>query len=259
MNLDFSKLFHSASKDLNGKDGAQIPSDPGKWPDALKVVSYKTYPRFRTIPLPDSTAHADMFNVMRARRSYRDFAGDASISASDLSVLLRHSCGITQSTADHNPRRAQPSGGARYPIEAYLIFFRDTDAIAAGVYHYNAREHGLDVLWERPFSSVDIADLFAYAWVSKAVGAIVLTAVFERSRMKYGERAYRLALIEAGHIGQNVYLSAEALGLGCCGLSGTFDAQVEKLLDVDGVTESVVYALAIGRNGSPSTLIPTNT
>ena len=77
--------------------------------------------------------------------------------------------------------------------------------------------------------------------------AIIMTAVFDRSQMKYGERGYRYMLIEAGHVGQNFCLTAEALGLKCSALGGTHDEPIERLLDIDGVTESVMYALAIGK------------
>ena len=73
-----------------------------------------------------------------------------------------------------------------------------------------------------------------------------MTAVFSRNQMKYGERGYRYVLLEAGHIGQNMYLNAAALSLKCCALGGTIDSKLEKFLDIDGITESVVYAVAFG-------------
>jgi SagB-type dehydrogenase family enzyme len=74
-----------------------------------------------------------------------------------------------------------------------------------------------------------------------------MTDVFWRNQNKYGERGYRYILLEAGHIGQNIYLVSEALGLKCCALGGTRDENLEELVDIDGVTESVVYALAVGK------------
>ena len=64
---------------------------------------------------------------------------------------------------------------------------------------------------------------------------------------KYGKLGYRYILLEAGHIGQNMYLVSEALGLKCCALGGTRDENLEKLIDIDGVTEAVVYGFAVGR------------
>ena len=103
------------------------------------------------------------------------------------------------------------------------------------------------MLWDREFSDEDMGQLFTYPWVKDAAIGFVMTAVFWRNRNKYGERGYRYVLHEAGHIGQNVYLVSEALGLKCCALGGTRDENLEKFIDIDGVTESVVYALALGK------------
>ena len=67
--------------------------------------------------------------------------------------------------------------------------------------------------------------------------------------MKYGERGYRFILQESGHIAQNVYLLCEALGLKCCALGGfrISDEQIEKFLGIDGLTESIVYTLVVGK------------
>ncbi|OGJ54835.1 hypothetical protein A2880_02980 [Candidatus Peribacteria bacterium RIFCSPHIGHO2_01_FULL_49_38] len=73
--------------------------------------------------------------------------------------------------------------------------------------------------------------------------AVIITAVFSRTINKYGDRGYRNILIEAGHVGQNLYLVSESLGLKCTAIAGTKDEEIERFLDIDGVTESVVYAL----------------
>lgn len=75
----------------------------------------------------------------------------------------------------------------------------------------------------------------------------LMTAVFHRNQVKYGERGYRYILIETGHIGQNLYLVSEAAGIKCRALGGTRDENIEKLLDIDGIGESVVYAVAVGK------------
>jgi len=73
------------------------------------------------------------------------------------------------------------------------------------------------------------------------------TAVFERCRWKYGERAYRYVYLDAGHIAQNLALAAVSLGLGSCQIAATFDDEVNELLGVDGEEESVLYMSVIGR------------
>jgi SagB-type dehydrogenase family enzyme len=245
MYMDFSGLFHRSSKDLSGGGTVRIPQDETQWPEEWSTAYYKAYPRLAKIPLPATSPSSDFFEHIRTRHTDRRFRKDA-LTPERLSTLLKYSCGITHEYPDWNPRRAQPSGGARYPIEAYPVLFRDAGTIPAGVYHYNIKEHALDMLSERPFSNDDIAQLATYPWVEDASMLLILTAVFWRSQMKYGERGYRYVLLEAGHIGQNVYLTSMALGLKCCGLGGTRDENIEKILGVDGVDESLVYALVVG-------------
>lgn len=242
--IDFSKLFHQSSKDHTQGGAVRIPEKLKDWPQEWKTTYYKTYPRFKKIELPEVERSADFFSLVKKRKSERDFR-KLPVDIEALSTLLQYSCGVTK-TGTNGHSRAQASGGGRFPIEIYPIVFRGSEALRSGLYHYNVREHALDVLWQRPFADEQIKELFTYEWVQDASAVILMTAVFYRNQMKYGERGYRYILLEAGHIGQNIYLNAAALGLKCCALGGTRDENLEKLLGIDGVAESVVYAVALG-------------
>ncbi len=245
MYIDFSRLFHQSSKDLRGGGTVNIPADDTKWPEEWKTTYYKTYPRLKKIALGESAPPADFFDLVRTRITDRRFSKTA-LSFEKLSTFLKYSCGITQPGDTWNSRRAYPSGGARYTLEAYPLIFKDVEGIPAGAYHYNVKEHALETLAARPFSDEDIARLVTYPWVQQASALIVITAVFWRAQAKYGERGYRYILLEAGHMGQNMYLVSTALGLKCSGLGGTHDTNIESLLQIDGFDESLVYALAVG-------------
>lgn len=246
MNLpDFSKIFHQFSKD-QGRHRPAIPADSKDWPEEWKTTYFKTYPRFPKINLDNNPPIADFFGLISNRQSRRNFTR-TQITKHDLAILLEYSCGETEMLTNDRRRRAQASAGARFPIEVYPIVFRSGKDLKAGLYHYNVKDHALDVLWDREFSDDDIGKLFTYPWVKDAAVGIVMTAVFWRNQNKYGERGYRYVLLEAGHIGQNIYLVSEALDLKCCALGGTRDENLEKLIDIDGVTESVVYGLAVGK------------
>lgn len=242
---DLSQIFHQSSKD-NKRGHPPIPDDNNKWPTEWKTTYYKSYARFPKVDLSDNPIKADFFNLIKQRRSQRDF-NRGSISKDELSLLLKYSCGNTQPMGNGRYHRAQASGGARFPIEVYPIVFRGSNDLKAGLYHYDVKNHSLDTLWGREFSDEDIHGIFSYPWVKDATLGIVMTAVFWRNQNKYGERGYRYILLEAGHIGQNFYLVSEALGLKCCALGGTRDKDLEKLIDIDGISESVVYGLAIGK------------
>lgn len=248
MDIDLSKIFHQSSKD-HSKGRPSIPEKYEDWPEEWKTTYYKAYPRLPKIDLGDPGTRklpANFFDLIEKRQSRRDFTRK-SVTKRELSILLKYSCGITGSLVEDRFRRAQPSGGGRYPIEVYPIVFRSGDDMKSGLYHYNIKDHQLDVLWDREFSDEEIDQLFTYSFVKNAALSIVMTAIFWRNQNKYGERGYRMILQESGHIGQNVYLISEALDLKCVALSGTWDENLEKLIDIDGVTESVIYALAVGK------------
>ena len=222
----------------------KIPLDKGEWPAEWSVISYKNYPRFEKIPLGNTPITGDLFDAIRKRTSQRDFSRKP-LSKEQLSTLLKYACGIV-SEAGAGHHRAQPSGGGRYPIEVYPVVFAGSSEIPAGLYHYGVKRHELDVLWQRSFTKEDIAAFFTYPWAQDATLGLFLTAVFNRNQIKYGERGYRQILIEAGEIVQNIYLVSTALGLQCCAIDGVREPDIEKLLDVDGITESVVVSLVLG-------------
>src|SRR3989338_312818 len=244
MYIDFSSLFHQSSKDRSGQGSVKIPLDKGEWPAEWSVISYKNYPRFEKIPLGNTPITGDLFDAIRKRTSQRDFSRKP-LSKDQLSTLLKYACGIV-SEAGAGHHRAQPSGGGRYPLEVYPVVFAGSDEVPSGLYHYGVKRHELDVLWQRAFTKEDIAAFFTYPWAQDATLGLFLTAVFNRNQMKYGERGYRQILIEAGGIVPNIYLVSTAPGLKCCAIDGVREPDIEKLLDVDGITESVVTSLVLG-------------
>ncbi len=246
MEPDYSRLYHRSSQS-HAKGHPAYSNDPKEWPEEWLTTYYKTYPRFERIPLDVMRPEAaDFFTLVSERKSRRDFTKEA-ISLRDLSILLKFACGTTTPLGDGTFRRAHPSAGGRFPLEVYPIALRDEGDMRAGLYHYNVQEHSLETLWARAFYDGEVDQLFSYDWVKKASVVFIMTSVFARTQNKYGERGYRYILLEAGHIAQNVYLIAEALGIKCTALVGTRDEKLEKLLDIDGVGESVVYAVALGR------------
>lgn len=245
MSTDFSKLFHQSSKVR--RNGPYISLNSDDWPAEWKTIYYKNYERFPSIALKHDLKSIDFFELVSRRKTQRDFT-QTPFSLDEISTLLKYSCGEARvvDVNENKKHRTHPSAGARFPIEIYLVIFIGNDDLKPGLYHYNIKSHALDVLWERKFSPEDIDGLFTYPWVKNASMAIVMTAVFWRNQNKYGERGYRYILLEAGHIGQNFYLASTALGLKCCALGGTKDEELEKLIDIDGVTESLVYSLVVG-------------
>jgi SagB-type dehydrogenase family enzyme len=135
-------------------------------------------------------------------------------------------------------------------MEIYLGVL-DSNDLAPGAYHYDVRHHRLEMLPGR----TDISGLRDTIFVTEAAESasmfIVVTAVFGRSRIKYSERAYRFALMEAGHIMQNVALTCTSLSIGFCPFGGFVDDEVNALLGLDGLDEAALYLGTLGTVTSP--------
>ncbi len=191
-----------------------------------------------SLPAPRLEGSLSVEEALARRRSVREF-GDAALTAAQLSQLLWAAQGIT---AQAEGLRTAPSAGALYPLELYVAV-DDVADIPAVVYRYTPTQHRLGTvltgsvrpkLWRAALSQSAVAD---------APATIAVAAVFARTTRKYGERGRRYVYMEAGHAAQNVYLQAEALGLGTV-VIGAFD---------DGVVHDV---LAMGSDEEPLYLMP---
>lgn len=247
MSLFFYHYHHRSADHIAGRTIHPLPSHEF-WPKEWKTISYKSYQGVPVVLLPQAFPSTNFFDLVSERKSVRG-AHKAGISILDLSVILKYSCGLQDvaRNADGVKFRAQPSGGARFPLEVYVVLLKKENEIASGVYHYGVKNHSLNTLRVCNFSSEDIASLFTYQWANNCSAALIITGIFHRSAMKYGERAYRYAMLEAGHIGQGVYLAGAARDVGVTGMGGTCDEALHKLLDIDGGQESLVYALMLSK------------
>lgn len=206
---------------------------------------YKVYPDSKRIFLlePDIHSEKTLDEIFKKRRSIRSFS-NIPVSKKQLSYLLWASTGIQREESGHEFRTA-PSAGALYPIETYLVV-NNVEDVPKGIYHYNIRGHYLEELKTGDYSW-DIAKA-ALEQEMCAVAAVVFiwTAIFQRSKCKYGQRAYRYIYLDAGHIAQNLALAAVDLGLGSCQVGAFYDDEVNTIIDVDGVDESVIYMSVVG-------------
>jgi SagB-type dehydrogenase family enzyme len=131
-------------------------------------------------------------------------------------------------------------------VETYVVIHA-VEGIEPGVYHYGVERHELDQLKIGDFRAEITQAALDQEMASRANVVFVWTAVFERSKWKYRQRAYRYIYLDAGHIAQNVAIGAVALGLGSCQIAALYDDEANALLGVDGLEESTIYMTAIGR------------
>lgn len=91
-------------------------------------------------------------------------------------------------------------------------------------------------------------ELTGQKWAENASCIIAITAVFGRTKIKYGgDRGYRYCLLDCGHLAQNILLTCTYLNLKGCPIGGFSDKQINDFLDLDGVNEAALYLIAIGR------------
>ena len=182
--------------------------------------------------------------MLSRRRSERDFI-DSPLTYNELGLLIFAIQGVTAKNAGYLFRTA-PSAGALYPIETYFLANR-VETLPRGIYHLNIVENCLELIRKQDLSKELTDAALGQSMVSKSAVTFIWTAIPGRSKWKYKERAYRYIYLDAGHIGQNLYLASTALNLGCCTIGAFFDDEANKILGIDGFNETAVYMGVVGR------------
>ena len=221
----------------------------------LMLKGKKSYPIASKIKLksPEDSRKVSLEDILFKRRSTRSFSKKA-IPLAKLSALLTLSYGVTGTSSITSNReihsyglRSAPSAGALYSCELYLVALHVMD-LEKGVYHYLPEASEL----ERLKSNGNLPELIHESIIDPQQFkhwsvALIISGRFIKAVTKYGERGYRYVLLDAGHIGQNIYLVATALKLGVVGVCGFYDDRVNSLLSLDGQNESSLYIMLLGQ------------
>jgi len=211
----------------------QKPVDP----DAERIDLPAADPALATTP--------DLFACVAERRSRRTYA-DEPITLAELAFLLWATQGVRDLPRGAPALRTAPSGGARHPFETYVAATR-VEGLAAGIYRYLPLTHQLVFVSapdELPARLVDAS--CGQKWIGDAAAVVLWACLPYRSEWRYHRDAAKLCLLDAGHVCQNLYLAAEALGLGVCGIGAYDQSAVDKLLGIDGSDEFAVYYCPVG-------------
>ena len=244
-------FFHTRTRDVafatTRQAARHAKSQAEQWPMPPVV---KRYPRgTRAIPLPPPRRDGEFPQVLTARRTWRRFSVRP-IGREDLATLLGLTSGIqawATAAGQELALKTSPSGGARHAIETYVAV-RDVAGVPAGIYHYAPDRHAL----ERIRGPVSRERLKAYlpnsGYFAAASAIVFFTVLFERILWRYPySRAYRAALVEAGHLCQTFCLTATWLGLAPYCVMGLADTLIEQDLQIDGISEAVLYTAGVGR------------
>jgi SagB-type dehydrogenase family enzyme len=243
--------FHFMTKDT--------PYVPRHWPlkQRLKTLqSARAPPQFKrirgakTIRLPTHELPNDsFFETLHARRTHRSFARGR-IPLQQISELLHLTWGVQgyfhTDVFGKLPYKTSPSGGARHPGEVYLMAL-SVAGLERGIYHYEARYHRLARIECKATARKAVAYCADQSYVANAAALFIMTAAFARTMWKYGRaRAYRVVLLETGHLCQTFCLTATRIGLAPFSTAALRDSLIEKELGLDGIRESVLYVAGVG-------------
>lgn len=213
------------------------------------AAPFKTYERFPRIALPaPRPVTLPLQDAIDSRASAESFSAKPLRLAAFSDLLSQLAVHPTRTQPENPvPMRRQPSGGGLYPLEAYVAI-RRVEGITSGLYHYEPREHELRELLhhDRIDDFTAVMKPYLLEQFCDPAAILILTSVWGRNYPKYGEFAYRLALLEAGHAMQNLLLAASALNLAARPIAGfAYDTMVE-ILDIKEEAEDPLYALLIG-------------
>ncbi|WP_193315141.1 SagB/ThcOx family dehydrogenase [Nostocoides sp. F2B08] len=213
------------------------------------------------LPLPAPLElTAELGATLRRRRTERRFSGQP-LSLDLLATILHTTWGVTQRREDPGVGpvifKTSPSGGARHPVEVYLVAL-NIDGLKPGAYHYCSGRHTLtptgeagsrDSLISRVLDAVT-----QQPWAAQAAAVFVMTGVTTRSAWKYQQsHAYRVLLLDAGHLAQTFHLACTALDLAPWTTAALDEDAAEQLLGITDPSELVLYAAACGHHAANST------
>jgi SagB-type dehydrogenase family enzyme len=223
--------------DLSDENGVNPLAESDQMKGKPEPPSEKPYNEEDLIYLPDpwdvKLKKRDIIDVLDSRQSRRTPYGEFTLN--ELSFILWAVYGIR---IINNPdkKRTVPSAGARYPFETYFTAL-DVKGLAKGLYRYIWSKHAIIPV---PVEEEKIDDMKRYIGSGEGI-TLFWSVIPYRGEWCYMQHAHKVAAIDAGHMGQNGYLAAEALGRGCYTIGGYSQADVDRLIGMDGVNEFVCY------------------
>jgi SagB-type dehydrogenase family enzyme len=244
------EILRTASKDrILGRLVDRVVAGAGHSSSPRQMIARSTWnAERRLLPLGARTSEiAALARLARRRRSARVFA-PVEIPLGDLAEALRMTYGFSGGCVGGEPllfRRPIPSPGGLYSLELYVVAGR-VASLEPGIHHYEVASHELCRLRGTEAEDRFRDALTSLGGVPGCPAYVVVTSIIERLRWKYGARAYRLAMLEVGHAGQQLCLAATALGLVACPIQAFLDDEVADLLGVDGLSEVPLHVVGIG-------------
>lgn len=191
------------------------------------------------LPSPRHDSDVSVEEALLKRRSVRAYR-DISLTLAEVSQILWAAQGIT----DASGLRTAPSAGAIYPLELYVVA-GNVNNLPVGIYKYRPHNHELLKVENEDRRAALCSAAINQLPIRNAAVVIVLSADYERTTMKYGERGKRYVHMEAVHAAQNVCLQAVPLNLGTVVIGAFNDSEVRKVIKMKE-KEQPLYVIPVG-------------
>lgn len=201
----------------------------------------KTVLKTTSLPKPSLAGKMSVEAALATRRSRRAYA-ETPLTLQQISQVLWSAQGVT----DDAGHRTAPSARGAYPYTVYMVA-RNVTGLDAGLYRYNPTTHAVEYI-----GVAGAGEALVAAGVQdnsqKAPAVLVLAASYAKMAKLSPADPVTGTLIEAGHIGQNIYLQIESLGMGTVVTAGFDASKVGTALELDP-NEVVVYLIPFGDRG----------
>jgi SagB-type dehydrogenase family enzyme len=237
---DFLKSNWNEIKNTDRQKGIKKPPVEKTYNKKDKIIDLSSFEEFNNL------GNVNLTNVILNRRSRRSFT-DSPLTLKELSFLLWSTQGVKKYIPEKEVVfRTVPSAGACHPFETYLII-NNVEKLEKGIYRYLSLTHKLLLIKTGDFSKEVIAATLGQQFIGKSAVVFVWAAIPYRTEWKYAQESYKAIALDAGHVCQNLYLSAEAINCGSCAVAAYDQEKMDKLIGLDGIDEFVVYLAPVGK------------
>lgn len=228
-------------------------SDQDEKKPAPPAMAMPTGAPITVLPDPAETVTEDLslYEIIDARRSRRVFKSEP-ISLQQLSFLLWATQGYQRprpGQESYAALRTVPSAGCRHPFDTYLAIMK-AEGLTPGIYRFLPKEHAVELVRELDVKELSDEVSEACCWqifCGRAAVTFFWVADMYRSEWRYPSGAHKVVLLDAGHVCQNLYLACEVLGLGTCAIGAYDQAEVDRLLQLDGEDRFCLYIAPVGK------------
>lgn len=215
---------------------------------AVQKSSPSSIPLIDLVPIQDlNLGETSVFEALKHRKTRRVFSNEP-LSLEELSFLLWSVQGVKKIVnKGYATLRTVPSAGARHSFETYIAVSK-VEGLEKGIYRYLPLEHKLSFLFyvEDLQGKLDEA-VFNQRFVGKSAVTFIWTTIPYRMEWRYDIASPKLIALDAGHVCENIYLSAECINAGVCAVAAYDQEKIDELINVDGNEEFTIYLAAVGK------------